>query len=811
MDNFNPRKVIRFEAGWIIDYDHYEPENEKHTEAMTATGNGYFCTRGAGEERDAGTYHYPGTYIAGVYNRLKSTVAGREVENEDLVNCPDWTSVTFCTPAGHWFNPDEGTILSYRKTLDLKNAVLFRIIRYRHPTGEISTVRSARFVSMDNPGLAVMHYSVTAENYQGVVTFKSSVNGNIINSGVARYSELNQHHLSHESVYTEGNCAGVAVSTVTSKTIVAAVSAHTFFSDNNEISAGAEYARGDRFASVQYSIDVKTDTPVTLLKITGISDSRNYPARGEGSGQILGHAVELCTHSRDFYHLYTAHADKWNRIWKRIDIEITGDEWTQKMLRIHSYHLIISGSPWINGKDVSIGPRGLHGEAYRGHIFWDTLFMMPFYAMYFPETAREMLVYRYNRLPAARRYAENNNYLGAMFPWQSGSTGGEETQELHLNPRDGTWGEDYSCLQRHVSLAIGFNTWTYFKITNDISFLKEKGAELILSIALFWSSIAEKDSRTGKYCICGVMGPNEYHEKMPGSHEGGLRNNAYTNILTVWLLDRVFEIKKFFSDKEWEQLLLKSAVSAKSLEVFEDMRNSMYVDSKDGLISQYEGFLNLKELDWDAYKKKYGNIGRMDRILKAEGSDPDGYQLSKQADLLMLFYLIPSDELKEIFSRIGLPFGSGTLKKNYDYYIARTSHGSTLSFIVHSAVAATLGYMETSLEWYTKALGADVNDVQGGTVQEGIHTGLMAGTIHVLLFFFAGINLSGDVVRITPHLPGTCTRVSFNFTFRGRQYHAVISGREISVILRKDGRGPEKIIIKNDLHDISEDVILTVQ
>ena len=218
-----------------------------------------------------------------------------------------------------------------------------------------------------------------------------------------------------------------------------------------------------------------------------------------------------------------------------MDVKIEGDRLAQKLLRLHLYHLITSLSPHNANIDASITARGLHGEAYRGHIFWDELFILPLYNIHFPEMSKAALMYRYRRLDAARKYAKDYGYEGAMFPWQSGSDGREETQVVHLNPLTGKWGDDYSSLQRHVSLAIAYNIWQYFHVTEDKDFMAKYGAEMFLEICRFWASKSKLNPATGRYEIKNVMGPDEFHEKYHESEEGGLKDNTYTNLMVVWV------------------------------------------------------------------------------------------------------------------------------------------------------------------------------------------------------------------------------------------------------------------------------------
>src|SRR5699024_3653059 len=195
---------------------------------------------------------------------------------------------------------------------------------------------------------------------------------------------------------------------------------------------------------------------------------------------------------------------------------------SQKLLNLHTYHHLSSASPFANPTlDASITARGLHGEAYRGHIFWDELFIFPFYILHFPETAKSLLMYRYRRLETAKEDAQKAGYEGAMFPWQSGLDGSEQAQELHLNPINGTWKEDNSRLQRHVSLAIAYNIWQYWHNTQDTTFMQDYGLEMLLEIAHFWQSATVLNNTSERYDIDRVMGPDEFHESYPNSEKGG--------------------------------------------------------------------------------------------------------------------------------------------------------------------------------------------------------------------------------------------------------------------------------------------------
>ena len=248
--------------------------------------------------------------------------------------------------------------------------------------------------------------------------------------------------------------------------------------------------------------------------------------------------------------------------------------------------------------------RGLNGEAYRGHIFWDELFIYPYLNFRLPEITRELLMYRYRRLGEARAAAREAGYKGAMFPWQSGSDGTEETQVVHLNPISGQLGpRPVSHNQRHVNAAIFFNIWHYYQATDDADFVRDHGAEIMLEIARFWASIAHFNPERDRYEIHGVMGPDEFHEKYPGAAEGGVRNNAYTNVMVAWIADTAQRVLAMLPDSRRDALIDRLGLGDDEIAAWEGMSRKMFVPFHgDGIISQFEGYEDLEELDWEGYR-----------------------------------------------------------------------------------------------------------------------------------------------------------------------------------------------------------------
>jgi len=394
-------------------------------------------------------------------------------------------------------------------------------------------------------------------------------------------------------------------------------------------------------------------------------------------------------------------------------------------------------------------------------------------------------MYRYRRLDAAREYARENGYEGAMYPWQTADDGSEETQILHFNPVAGKWGPDLSRLQRHVSIAITYNIWAYYYVTDDVEFIHEYGAEMMLDIARFWASAVQYVKKEDRYHISGVMGPDEFHEKYPDAKKGGLKDNAYTNIMVCWLLHKTVETYEHLPDAVRNKLADKLHFHEQELENWNDIVRKMSVDITDeGILSQFAGYRDLLELNWEAYREKYDNVHRFDRILKSEGDSPDRYQVTKQADVLMLFYLLAPGQVKKVLNVMGYDDNTEKelMERNYDYYIKRTSHGSTLSYVVHCAILKYLDTHKKAMwDWFQYALKSDLYDIQGGTTAEAIHCGVMAGTLDILFKSFAGVNIFKDHVQIEPNLPSQWKSLTFSIVLRGAWVRIEVSQREVKV------------------------------
>ena len=762
---------------WNIEYYGYTGgKRERSKESLLTVGNGYLGVRGALTESKASDDNYPGTYVASMYNKLVTEVAGRDVVNEDFVNLPNAQFITVQVEGAEIYEPNKNKVIELQRELNLQSSLLTTKMIGEDNQGNRFEIVTKKVANMENPHEYAISYTIKPLNFSKKITIISEIDAQIVNYGVERYRSLSSNHLNYISQEAVGTLSTLVVETNQSK-IKVAQSAD--FKLVNGTVLNTENLRAEGRTTTKLTVDAKENEVYTVEKIVAVFTTL------ETEGDVIVKSKELASKGRTFENVKSDANTGWAKLWDKVDIKVSGDMLSQKLMRIHSFHLLVSGSPNNNNLDASITARGLHGEAYRGHIFWDEIFILPFYDVHFPATAKQILMYRYKRLEAARVYAKENGYEGAMFPWQSGSDGSEETQTVHLNPISGEWGDDYSCFQRHVSLAVAYNVWQYVNVTGDTAFMEQYGAEMILEVARFWSSKATKNETTGRYTIDKVMGPDEFHEAYPGTHQGGLRNNAYTNMMVVWLFEQIPVILEELGSKATE-IRNKVNFTDAELQKLEDVKHKLSLEiDKDGIIAQYEGYFELKELDWDYFREKYGNVYRMDRLLKAEGKSADDYKVAKQADTLMTFYNLNKEKIDEILTDLDYTLPENYLEKNLEYYLARTSHGSTLSRVVHAQLAQMVNNEKLSWELFLDAVGSDYNDIQGGTTAEGIHTGVMAATLVVALSTYAGIDLREKLLVVNPHMPKAWNDIEFKMSFKGVEFKFEISHSAVKVIADK--------------------------
>ncbi|HEX5540111.1 MAG TPA: glycosyl hydrolase family 65 protein [Micromonospora sp.] len=791
----------------VLEYRNGGPDTEGVREALLTVGNGYLATRGAAPEAVADATHYPGTYVAGFYNRLISNVAGQRREDESVVNLPNWLPMTFRPAGADWFIPGNSVrLLHEHQVLDLRSGVYRRECVVADRQQRQTRVRQRRLVSMASPHLAALESTVIPENWSGRLEIRSALDGGVINANAAAFDEMAGRHLADFDVGTDGaEIIWMAAETTGSRLRVALACRNRLVTRDRRRGAVRHTTSDAVTIGQELHLDVVLGDEVTLEKTVAI-----FTSRDRAISEPLTAARQEIVGAGPFRLLMQKHIAAWHRLHGRFRLDVTAEQNLQLPINFQVFHLLQSLSPYTADLDAGVPARGLHGEGYHGHVFWDELFVLPFLNLRLPELTRALLIYRYRRLPLARRQAAALGGAGAVFPWQSGSSGRDETPECWRNPLTGRWLPDYTRHQHHVNLAVAYNVWRYWEATADLPFLAQYGAELLIETARFWAGLATYDPTADRYDIRGVMGPDEFHDGYPDQPGQGLDNCAYINVMVTWVLARAADTHRILDQHHgaelWQHLQLTDAELSRWTHIGRRLRLSFF---DNGMLEQFEGYDQLAELDWDGYRARYGDISQLGAILQAEGKSSNRYKASKQADVLMLLYLFTAEELTALVRHLGYDFDPEKIPETVDYYLARTSHGSTLSRVAHSWVLARTD-RRRSWHMLTEALSTDLADLNRGTTREGIHLGAVGGTLDILQRCYTGLDLRHDTLWLNPVLPEELERLDFNIRYREQLLILRVDRDRATVHALPSAAAPISLAIEDKVHELKPGTTMSV-
>ncbi|HET8651777.1 MAG TPA: glycosyl hydrolase family 65 protein [Gaiellaceae bacterium] len=441
-----------------------------------------------------------------------------------------------------------------------------------------------------------------------------------------------------------------------------------------------------------------------------------------------------------FERLLSEHREAWGGRWAEADVVIDGDDDLQLAVRFALFHLMASVA---DSGEAGVGARGLSGNAYRGHVFWDSdVFVLPFLAATHPAAARAMLEYRVRRLPAARAAAAALGREGARFPWESAFDGSDVTPASVRLPSGELVPIRTGELEEHIVADVAWAAAQYLDWSGDDEWGAGPGRELLAETARYWASRVRYD-REGRAHIYGVIGPDEYHEPVD--------DNAFTNVMARWNLRRAAALDG--SDESERETWLAAA----------DALVDGY-DPASGIYEQFGGFHELEPL-LIAELAPHRPIAA-DLLLGRQRVR--GAQVLKQADVLMLHHLLPEE------------VEGGSLLPNLEYYEPRTAHGSSLSPAVHAALFARARRFDEAVEALSLAARLDLDDLTGSTAG-GLHLATMGGVWQALAFGFAGVRPSGDRLVVDPRLPPRWNGLELALRFRGRPFRLSIRRRAVEV------------------------------
>jgi trehalose/maltose hydrolase-like predicted phosphorylase len=730
-----PRELIY--TDWTLIEPEFDPAKLRARETVFTIGNGYLGTRGSFEE---GYPHaLPATLVHGVYDDAP------EVYTE-LANCPDWLSLTIVVN-GERFRLDTGEILHYERRLDLQHGILSRSIRWRSPIGNTVDLKFDRFASLAEREVLGLRCQITPIDFDGTIEIQSSINAYPDNQGFDHWEQIDRGKVEH----------GVWLQLRTRSSQIELGMAAKMTAIGND--ALSQITNPLDYPTLMTTFLVTAGQTVGVEKVVTLFTSQDaeQPVRAAQAKLASLSSYEI---------LLAVHRQAWHQVWQNSDVEIEGDIQAQLAVRYNLFQLLISACPHITGdctnnSRVSVPAKTLSGLGYRGHVFWDTeIFILPFFTLTQPDIARSLLTYRYHTLDGARRKAANSGYQGAMFAWESAATGDEMTPRWSVLDDPYTeavriWSRDREI---HISSDIAYAVWQYWQVTGDDLWMRDYGAEIILDTARFWMSRVDWNAKHERYEICGVIGADEYHEQVD--------NNAYTNRLAQWHLEKAIAVyawlQQHFPEQTIELDRSLHPTPARKLRL-EATTTQMYIpkDDKTGLIEQFEGFFQLKDINLNDYEPRTRSIQAVLGMDKTNQT-----QVLKQPDVLMLLYLLR--DTPECSPEI--------LQKNWDYYAPRTdsTYGSSLCPAIHAILASRLDNSVDAYQDFIQSALVDLNDSRGNTA-EGIHAASAGGVWQAVVFGFAGVQLTENGPVATPHLPPTWTRLKFKLNWHGTWHNFDLS------------------------------------
>ena len=398
---------------WLWSYEGYDAADEGQREALCTLGNGYVATRGALAETSASDVHYPGTYLAGVFNRLTTEVSGRDVVNESIVNTPNWLVLRLRIDGGDWITPDNTEVFEHHLETDLRRATLTRRTRMRDDQGRTLSITERRFISLADAHVLALETTFVAEDFSAPIEIESAIDGTVENLNVERYNTLDTDHLDHvRSEAVDERTVLLEVRTNDSEISIAEAARTTLWLNDEAIVPQRSVRTTHRWAAHTIALDVSAGDEIRVEKIVAI-----YTSRDNGIYSPPEAAARKAVGAGRFDVLLVRHLTAWTHSWNRSRITLTGDVGhTARILNLHIFHLLATVSKNTADLDVGVPARGLHGEAYRGHIFWDELFIFPFLTLRVPELTRALLRYRARRLECAREAARDEGYRRCDVP-----------------------------------------------------------------------------------------------------------------------------------------------------------------------------------------------------------------------------------------------------------------------------------------------------------------------------------------------------------------------------------------------------------
>ncbi len=713
---------------WKIKTRTLDKENKRLQESLTSIGNGYMGMRGNFEEGYSGDHHQ-GIYLAGVWFPDKTKVGWWKIGYPDyfgkVINTVNFikTEIYF---DGEKVDLYTDHLSDFSLELDMKEGILKRAFTIEK-NGKTFTVHIDRFVSLDVKELCAIHIAIESVTDDAEVVIRSYLDGDVYNED-SNYNEQFWIPVQADKnllvVKTKPNPFGVEQFTV----------AAAMENKTDRLAFQGEIVEKMQVAEIFQGQLQKGETTIFEKRII-VTTSRDYP---EADVPIAAQKRLGEIRKRDYQDLRERHVELWAKRWQKADVTIGGDPAAQQGIRFNIFQLF--STYYGDDARLNIGPKGFTGEKYGGATYWDTeAFIFPFYlGVASSHVAKNLLLYRYNQLPAAKKNARKLGLKGALYPMVT-FTGEECHNEWEITFEE-----------IHRNGAIAYAIYNYTNYTGDESYLLEKGIDVLIEISRFWADRVHFNERTGKYMIHGVTGPNEY--------ENNVNNNWYTNYIAAWCLEYTLKTLEKVSGEKIANL----GVTADERKKWQHIYKNMYLpyDEERKIFVQHDTFLDkpLQTVaDLSPDDLPLNQNWSWDRILRSS--------FIKQADVLQGIYFF-SERFTEEEKR-----------RNFEFYEPMTVHESSLSPSIHSVIAAELRKIDKALELYERTARLDLDNYNNDT-EDGLHITSMSGSWLAIVQGFSGMRTHQGKLSFAPIIPEKWSHYSFHLNYRGRLLKVMVDHNE---------------------------------
>ena len=725
-----------------IRFSGFNPQELARRETLFHVANGYLGMRASFEEGvPQGQRSVRGTYINGFYDtapiHYEEKLHGFASTQQSIVNIIDVQGMDIRLD-GESFSCFSGSLEQFEQVLDMQKGVYTRSLTWTSPRGKRTQLVFSRLASFDLPQLIMMQVKITPLNWSGLVSITSTQHGDVVQDFDLldpRKASVGKKMIDvKEAAWVEDSLLMVAQTTQSGLTVASAV--------GHEISEpfSVSYLNKQDVNEITFTGDLAEDSPLTLSKYCVFTDSRRFPDPRAEAIRLLHRAEGM-----SFDEWVHAQSSFLSMFWDQAGAGVLGDDGLSASLTWSMYTLLASA-----GRDGigNIASKGLSGEGYEGHYFWDTeIYMFPFFLLTMPGIAKQLLSSRAAMLDAAFDHArEMGHQRGALYAWRT-ITGSECSAYFPSGSA-----------QYHINGAIARAFLSYWQATGDLDYMAQTGARVLIETARLWMDAGH--FHQGQFRIDSVTGPDEY--------SCVVNNNYYTNRSAQDHLRGVWDLAQALTAAgKMEGVRQETGITQEELDSFLQAAQAMYLPYDEGLgiSAQDDAFLSKARLELDSIPEE-----RFPLLLHYHPLFLYRHQVCKQADTVLAHFLYEEGETEE------------TIRRSYDYYEAITTHDSSLSECMFSMMAARTGQTEKAFQYYRASAVLDLEDTHGNTA-DGIHAANMGGCWMGIVFGFGGLRLHRDGLIFRPCLPEELEGYHFTMSYRGSRFQVHVTRTEADFTL----------------------------